>query len=84
MKAVQYTIRNVSPSVDRALRRKAAQRQVSLNKLLLKALEAEAGVGPAPREHHDLDEFFGSWRKDSKVNRALTDVRKVDLADWDD
>lgn len=82
MKSAQYTIRNVPRSVDQALRRKAAQRKVSLNRFLLSALEAEAGLGPSPRVHHDLDEFFGSWRKDANVDRALAEVRKVDPADW--
>ena len=41
-KARQYTIRNVPPRVDRALRSKAAERGLSLNALVLAALEAEA------------------------------------------
>lgn len=84
LKSRQYTIRNVPSSVDRALRRQAAHRRVSLNAVLLSALESAAGVGPQPREHHDLDEFFGTWRGDSKVDRALADARTVDPADWDD
>jgi len=83
-KAAQYTIRNVPMSVDRALRRKAAERKVSLNAVVLRALEAEAGVAPTPRAHHDLDSFFGTWIADPKVDRALKDQRRVDPADWDD
>jgi hypothetical protein len=84
MKSRQYTIRNVPSSVDRALRRRAAHQRVSLNAVLLSALESAAGVGPQPHEHHDLDEFFGTWRRDSKVDLALADARTVDPADWDD
>ncbi len=83
-KAAQYTIRNVPMSVDRALRRKAAEHKVSLNAVVLRALEAEAGVGPTPREHHDLDSFFGTWIADRKVDRALAEQRRVDPADWDE
>ena len=83
-KAAQYTIRNVPTSVDRALRRKAAERKVSLNAVVLRALEAEAGLSPTPREHHDLDNFFGTWIADPKVDRALAEQRRVDPADWDD
>jgi hypothetical protein len=83
-KAKQYTIRNVPPSVDRALRRKAVARKVSLNALVLHALEAEAGLAPEPREHHDLDGFFGSWIADAKVDRALAAQRQVDRRDWED
>lgn len=82
-KASQYTIRNIPPSVDRALRRKAAEKGVSLNTLALRALEAEAGVTTA-REHSDLDHFFGSWVRDAAVDRALSEVRKIEPGDWGD
>ena len=82
-KARQYTIRNVPASVDRALRRKAVERRVSLNSLLLSALDAEVG-GAVPRLQHDLDGFFGTWISDAKVDRALAEVRRVDPRDWDD
>ncbi len=81
MKATQYTIRNVPASVDRALRRRAEAAKVSLNTVVLRALEAEAGVA-GTRERHDLDSFFGSWVADARVNRALEEVRRVDDQDW--
>jgi hypothetical protein len=83
-KAKQYTIRNVPSSVDRALRRKAVTRKISLNTLVLHALEAEVGLTAEPREHHDLDGFFGSWIADAKVDRALAAQRRVDRRDWED
>jgi HicB family len=81
-KAHQYTIRNVSPRLDRALRVKAAERGVSLNRLVVQALEAEAGVGAGSRAYHDLDDLFGTWVPDEAVDRALADQRQVDLKDW--
>jgi len=78
----QYTVRNVPPSVDRALRKKAAARQISLNELVLRALEVEAGVTVDPAERHDLDAFFGSWVSDPDVDRALAGERVIDLRDW--
>ena len=83
-KAKQYTIRNVPTSIDRALRRKAAERRVSLNTLVLRVLEAEAGGLGEPRLNHDLDAFFGSWVADPKVDRALAEERRVDPREWDD
>jgi hypothetical protein len=82
-KATQYTVRNVPASVDRALRRRAAEGKVSLNTVLLRALEAEAGVTHA-RERRDLDGFFGSWIRDARVDRALAEVRRIESGDWDD
>ena len=81
-KAHQYTIRNIPPAVDRALRQKASALRQSLNTVLLRALEAEAGVGQGAREHHDLDRFAGSWVDDPKVDRALATQRRVDPKDW--
>ena len=83
MKATQYTVRNVPRAVDRALRQKAAERGVSLNTLLLQALESESGIVGTPRTNHDLDSFFGSWIQDSSVDRALNEIREVDLKDWE-
>lgn len=80
-KAQQYTIRNIPPSLDRALRRRAAERKVSLNALVLRILEQEAG-GTETRAKHDLDAFFGTWIEDRGVERALTEQRRVDPSDW--
>lgn len=81
-KATQYTIRSVPARVDRALRRKARERGVSLNRLALEALEGAAGVGSVAVLKHDLDRFSGSWVADEKVDRALAEQRRVDPRDW--
>lgn len=81
-KAHQYTIRNVPPRVHRALRKKAAERGVSLNTLLVQTLEAEAGERGEPRAHDDLDDLFGTWVHDKAVDKALAEQRKVDPRDW--
>jgi hypothetical protein len=79
-KAYQYTIRNVPPRVDRALRKAAAARRVSLNTLVVEVLEK--GVGAGPRQNDDLDDFFGSWVQDKAVDRALAEQRRVDPREW--
>lgn len=81
-KAHQYTIRNVSPRLDRALRTKAVERGVSLNNLVVQALETEAGFGANPKIYDDLDGLFGTWVQDKAVDRALTEQRRVDPKDW--
>ena len=82
-KARQYTVRNVPPRLDRALKAKAVARGVSLNTLVLQALEAASGLGGAPQVYGDLDDLFGSWIKDRSVDRALADQRRLDLKDWE-
>lgn len=81
-KAHQYTIRNVSTRLDRALRTKAVERGVSLNSLVVQALETEAGFGANPKIYDDLDDLFGTWVQDKAVDRALTEQRRVDPKDW--
>jgi hypothetical protein len=82
MKTHQFTVRQVSDSVSRALRRRAKERNVSLNRLLVEALEVAAGVsGPAVR-YHDLDALAGSWVSDPATDRALLAQRSVDEKDW--
>jgi hypothetical protein len=80
--ARQYTIRNVPPRLDRALRTKAAERGVSLNTLVLQALAAETGQAAAPRTYDDLDDLFGTWVEDEAVDRALAEQRQVEPRDW--
>ncbi len=80
--ARQYTIRNVPPSVDRVLRRRAAERGTSLNGLVLDVLAREAGIGGQARVYEDLDAFAGTWVHDPAVDDALRDVRRVDERDW--
>lgn len=82
MKTHQFTVRAVPDSVSRALRRKARDRGISLNRLLVAALEAAAGTGTETPRQHDLDAFLGSWISDPKVSRALAEQRRVDERDW--
>jgi len=81
-KAHQYTIRNVPPRLDRALRQKAEERGISLNTLVVRVLEAEVGLSPPRRTYDDLDDLFGTWVHDKAVDRALVEQRKVDPKDW--
>ncbi len=80
--AVQYTLRNVPTSVDRALRRRAARLSRSLNEVALEALALGVGIEQKAKEHHDLDFLFGSWVEDPAVERALEDQRKIDEELW--
>ncbi|MCC6525021.1 MAG: hypothetical protein IT373_20370 [Polyangiaceae bacterium] len=79
---VQYTIRDVPRSVDRALRKRAVDQGRSLNAVVLEVLATAAAVAQAPRVHDDLDHLIGSWVHDPETDRALDEQRKVDLRDW--
>lgn len=76
----QYTVRGVSKKLDLVARRRAREDGVSLNRLVLRALENEVGQGS--RERNDLDWLSGSWVEDAVFDQALDEQRKVNLADW--
>ncbi len=77
-KQVQYTIRDVPPAVDRALRQRARERGRSMNEVAREGLGVEAQAAP----YTDLDAFFGSWVADPAVDRALADQRRIDEDMW--
>ena len=79
----QYTIRNVPASVDRALRKRAAEQGRSLIAILLAAIASAASVAREPRTYADLDHLIGTWVPDPDTDRALVDQRAVDLRDWE-
>lgn len=80
--STQYTIRNVPPSVDRTLRKRAQAQGRSLNDVLLEALSAAASVAKEPRTYADLDHLIGTWVHDPETERALAEQRTVDARDW--
>ena len=80
--AIQYTLRNVPPGVDRALRQRAKQLSRSLNDVAIEALMRGMGAMLEPTEQHDLDFLFGSWVDDPKVDEALEDQRQIDSELW--
>ena len=80
---VQYTVRNVSRSVDTALRRKAAETGMSLNEVLLMALTKEAGLaGAETRIYHDLDHLAGTWVEDPEFDAAIAAQDVIDESLW--
>jgi hypothetical protein len=78
---VQYTIRGVPQEVDRALRRKAQQRRISLNRLLVEELTNAAGSPPG-RKYRSLQSIAGRWKKDPEFDRILEEQRQIDWGLW--
>lgn len=81
MDRLQYTIRGIPREVDRLLRRKARQRRISLNQLLVEELSAIGGRAPA-RRLRSLDELGGVWQEDPEFDRILNEQRQIDPALW--
>lgn len=75
MKAMQYTIRNIPPEIDRYLRRQSEVSGVSLNQTILNELSERAGT-KAQSLADELNWFIGSGI-DNETLKALADDDKI-------
>jgi len=76
---VQYTVRGIPTEVDRALRRKAAQRRQGLNQIIIDELTA-ATTGVRKRaEFHDV---VGQWTPDPEFDEIRASQRQIDPDKW--
>ena len=79
---MQYTIRDIPPAVDEALRRRAEDTGRSLNETAIQALADGAGVSGAPVKRRDVSDIAGTWKKEKAVEAALADQDRVDEDLW--
>jgi plasmid stability protein len=79
---MQYTLRNIPPELDRALRRRAKEEGRSLNEVAVDALRRALGVAAEPVKHRDLRDVAGSWECDPATDAALEDQRRIDPDLW--
>ncbi|MGE0191405.1 MAG: hypothetical protein AB7T63_05110 [Planctomycetota bacterium] len=79
---LQYTIRGVPPSVDRALRARARREGRSLNDVAVEALRRSVGEEAGAVVHTDLDVFLGTWVEDPELDAALEEQGRGDPSLW--
>lgn len=79
---MQYTVRGIPKSIDKALRERARREGKSLNEVALAALGAGLGLGEEQRVWRDLSDIAGTWVKDAAVERALEEQRTIDPELW--
>ena len=73
---MRYTLRDVPPSVDAALRRRARAAGKSLNAIALEALERGAGLAEAAVRQRDLSDITGTWVEDDEFDRAIKEQHR--------
>ncbi len=78
---VQYTIRGIPREVDQALRKKAHERKISLNRLLVAELTNAAGLS-GERKYRSLKGIAGTWEEDPEFDRVLEEQRRIDWSLW--
>jgi plasmid stability protein len=79
---MQYTLRNIPPAVDEALRQRARDEGRSLNEVAIDALTRALGLADAPVRHRDLGDVAGTWEDDPAIDDALEDQRRIDPELW--
>jgi len=76
---IQYTVRGIPQEVDRALRRKAAYRKLSLNQVIVEELTAGT-VGA--RKRADFHDVAGQWMPDPAFDEIISAQRQIDPDKW--
>ena len=84
MKAI--TLRNLPPDLDKAIRKRAQGKRMSVNKAVIGLLEDHLTQDKTKRAelHHDLDNLCGSWTEDAAAafDRVLAKQRTIDRDVW--
>lgn len=79
---MQYTLRNIPPSVDSLLRRRAREEGKSMNEAAIDALVRGLGLAGTPAKRRDVSDIAGSWHADKATDDALDEQRSVDRDLW--
>jgi len=81
-KSLQYTLRDIPPALDRALRERAEREGKSLNQVAREALRRGVGLPEQEQLSHDLDHLIGTWQDDPGFDEAIAQQDKVDPTVW--
>ena len=80
------TIRGIDPELDRAIKSRATQSNLSANQWILQSLKKVTGTGKEPvfKKYHDLDVLAGGWsREETKAFQKNTEIfERIDEDVW--
>ncbi len=79
---MQYTIRNISKRLDKALRAKAKAEGKSLNTAAVEAMEVAMGVAGKPVKQRDISFLAGTWVEEAAFDDAIKEQRRIDPEMW--
>jgi len=79
---MQYTLRNIPPDLDEALREKARAEGKSLNEAALDALRSALAIAAPMSPKRDLSDIWGKSKPDPELDAALAEGRKIDWEEW--
>jgi plasmid stability protein len=76
------TLKNLSETLERALRERANAEHKSLDQAAVDALARGLGLDQAPTKRRDLSEIAGTWVEDLETEAALEEQNRIDLELW--
>ena len=79
---MQYTLRNIPPALDQALRRWAQREGTTLNDAAVRAMIRGLGLAGEPTRQRDLGGIAGSWVEDPDFDRAIEAQDVIDEEIW--
>ncbi len=79
------SLRDCDDELKRALKRRSAEKGMSVNRLILDILRnALLGNTRKPRRHEDLDALAGTWTTEEAAafDRAVSEFGEIDETQW--
>lgn len=80
---IQYTLRQIPPALDEALRRRSREAGKSLNQTAIEVLRSGLALAGDSIRHRDLDFMAGSWVEDAAFDEAIGSQDRVDPKLWE-
>lgn len=79
---IQYTIRNIPPTVDKVIRKRAKSSGKSFNQTVVDLLSLQTFGTTSPPVNDGFDWLFGAMTLDNEFDEAIKDMRQVDKKLW--
>lgn len=82
MHAIQYTIRNIPPAVDKVIRKRAQENNQSFNQTVVDLLALQTLGTTNPSEETSFDWLFNRQTLDTSFDEAIDELSQVDQVLW--
>jgi hypothetical protein len=82
MNKIQYTIRNIPPSVDRVIKKRSKQSGKSFNQTVVDLLSLQTFGTVKPPSDNNFNWLFGANTLDDSFDEAVKDLSQIDEKLW--
>jgi hypothetical protein len=82
MTKIQYTIRNIPPSVDRVIRKRSKQSGTSFNQTVVELLSKATFGTTQPPADTNFDWLYNQQTLDGGFDKVVHDISRVDKPLW--